>query len=205
MPRRLLRDGAIVVDAWQTADEWRAAGRGVLTGSGAVADGGVLADGGAVANADGVIAGPDGIAGGGGDVGGGGALMLALPEFRAERERWLARTGPLGVILAPTDDEGELVPDLARLALVAAEFPSVSEGRGYTQARLLRERWGFAGELRARGAIRRDQVFFLARCGFDSFELPEAEFEGAAAALRTFTAAYQSSNDRGLGAALRHR
>ena len=84
------------------------------------------------------------------------------------------------------------------LALVAAEFPTVSEGRGYTQGRLLRERWGFAGELRARGAVRLDHVFLLARCGFNSFELPESELEGAAAALLTFSAAYQSSNDRGL-------
>jgi uncharacterized protein (DUF934 family) len=171
MPRRLLRDGAIVVDEWRTAADATAG-----DGTAAVA---------AVADAA--------------------ALMLALSEFRAERERWLARAGPLGVILAPADDEQELVPDLSRLALVAAEFPTVSEGRGYTQGRLLRERWGFAGELRARGALRRDHVFLLARCGFNSFELPESELEGAAAALRTFSAAYQSSNDRGLRSALRHR
>ena len=163
MPRRLLRDGAIVVDEWLT------------TGDGA-----------ATAADD-------------------GALLLALSEFRLERERWLARAGPLGVILAPADDEQELVPDLARFALVAAEFTALSEGRGYTQGRLLRERWGFAGELRARGAIHRDHVFLLARCGFNSFELPESELEGGAAALRTFSAAYQSSNDRGLRSALRHR
>jgi uncharacterized protein (DUF934 family) len=166
MPRRLLRDGAIVVDEWRTADE----------GAAVVAT---------VADED--------------------ALLLAFSEFRAGRERWLARSGPLGVILAPADNEQDLVPDLSRLALVAAEFPTPSEGRGYTQGRLLRERWGFTGELRARGAIRRDQVFFLARCGFNSFELPESEFEGAMAALRTFSADYQSSNDRGLAAALRHR
>jgi uncharacterized protein (DUF934 family) len=166
MPRRLLRDGAIVVDEWRTAGDSAA-------GAGAVADDG--------------------------------ALLLAWSEFRAERERWLARAGPLGVILAPADDEQELVPDLSRLALVAAEFTALSEGRGYTQGRLLRERWGFAGELRARGAIHRDHVFLLARCGFNSFELPESEFEGATAALRTFSAAYQWTNDRGLGGALRHR
>jgi uncharacterized protein (DUF934 family) len=165
MPRRLLRDGAIVVDEWRTAGD----------------DAGAL------------------------DTPAGDALMVALAEFRAESERWLARAGPLGVILAPADDEQELVPHLSRLALVAAEFTSVSEGRGYTQGRLLRERWGFTGELRARGAVRRDQVFLLARCGFNSFELPESELEGALAALRTFSAAYQWSNDRGLVAALRHR
>ena len=173
MPRRLLRDGEVVVDEWRTAGDGGAAGDDTTASEGAVGDGD--------------------------------ALMIALSEFRAERERWLARSGPLGVILAPTDDEQELVADLARLALVAAEFPSVSEGRGYTQGRLLRERWGFAGELRARGAIHRDHVFLLARCGFNSFELPESEFDGAVAALRTFSAAYQSSDDRGLRTALRHR
>src|SRR5580658_2974794 len=101
MPRRLLRDGAIVVDEWRTAGDGAA-------GAGALADDG--------------------------------ALLLALSEFRAERERWLARVGPLGVILAPADDELQLVPDLSRLALVAAEFTTLSEGRGYTQGRLLRER-----------------------------------------------------------------
>jgi uncharacterized protein (DUF934 family) len=131
--------------------------------------------------------------------------MLVLAEFRAEPERLLARAGPLGVILAPAEHEQDLVPYLSRIALIAAEFPTVSEGRGYTQGRLLRERWNFAGELRARGAIRRDHVFLLARCGFNSFELPETELEGAEAALRTFSAAYQPSNDRGLGRALRHR
>jgi uncharacterized protein (DUF934 family) len=161
MPRRLLRDGAIVVDDWRTAGE-------------------------------GTVAGAE-------------ALMLSSSEFRAERELSLARPGPLGVILAPDDDEEELVPYLSRLALVAAEFPTPSEGRGYTQGRLLRERWGFAGELRARGAVRRDHVFLLARCGFNSFELPESDLEGGAAALRTFSAAYQASNDRGLPSPLRHR
>lgn len=140
-----------------------------------------------------------------GAVADGAAVLLPLPEFRAGRERWLARPGRLGVILAPADEERVLVPDLARLALVAVEFPAVSEGRGYTQGRLLRERWGFAGELRARGAVHRDHVFLLARCGFNSFELPESEVEGAVAALRTFSAAYQPSNDRGLGTALQHR
>lgn len=161
MPRRLLRDGEIVVD------EWRLPAEGPVTDDA--------------------------------------ALILPLAEWRAERARWLARSGPLGVILAPADDEQELVADLPRLGLVAAEFTTFSEGRGYTQGRLLRERWGFARELRARGAIRRDHVFLLARCGFNSFELPEAELEGAVAALRTFSAAYQSANDLGLRTALRHR
>jgi uncharacterized protein (DUF934 family) len=161
MPRRLLRDGAIV------ADDWHVAGDAELSDER--------------------------------------ALILTFAEWQAERGRWLARAGRLGVVLAPADEVERLVPDLARLDLAGADFPGPSEGRGYTQGRLLRERFGFTGELRARGAIRRDQVFFLARCGFNSFELPDSELEGGAAALATFSAAYQPSNDWGLKAKLAHR
>ena len=139
-------------------------------------------------------------------------LLLTFAEWSAEREQWLARpgltrpessrAGRLGVILSPSDAVELLVPDLPRLALVGAEFRGPSEGRGYSQGRLLRERFGFAGELRARGSIGRDHVFLLARCGFNSFELPESELEGAKGALRTFSAAYQRSNDAGLAARL---
>jgi uncharacterized protein (DUF934 family) len=139
-------------------------------------------------------------------------LLLTFAEWSAERERWLARpdlarpessrVGQLGVILSPSDAVELLAPDLPRLALVGAEFPGPSEGRGYSQGRLLRERFGFAGELRARGRIGRDHVFLLARCGFNSFELPESELEDAKGALRTFSAAYQRSNDAGLAARL---
>jgi len=139
-------------------------------------------------------------------------LLLTFVEWSAERERWLERpelkrpgssgAGRLGVVLSPADAVELLVPDLKRLELIAAEFPGPSEGRGYTQGRLLRERFGFGGELRARGHIGRDHVFLLARSGFNSFELPASELEGAKGALRTFSAAYQRSNDAGLAARL---
>ena len=132
------------------------------------------------------------------------ALIVTFAEWQTERGRWLSRPGRLGVVLEPADEVERLVPDLTRFDLVGAHFPGPSEGRGYTQGRLLRERFGFSAELRARGAIRRDQVFFLARCGFNSFELPESELEGAAAALSTFSAAYQTSNDLGLETPLAH-
>jgi phosphoadenosine phosphosulfate reductase len=132
-------------------------------------------------------------------------LILTFAEWQADRARWLDRGGRLGVVLSPADEVEKIVADLPRLALAGAEFPTPSEGRGYTQGRLLRERWGFKGELRARGAVRRDQVFLLARCGFNSFEVPEHELVGARAALSTFSAAYQPANDAGLGTHLRHR
>ena len=68
---------------------------------------------------------------------------------------------------------------------------------------MLRERYGFRGEVRATGYVRRDLLFFMARCGFNAFELPEAEFAAAAAAFATFSAAYQDSTDTGIR--LRHR
>jgi uncharacterized protein (DUF934 family) len=132
-------------------------------------------------------------------------LILTLGEWLSERERWNSSGRRLGVILAPAHKVEQLAPDLARLTLVGAQFPGPSDGRGYTQGRLLRERWKFAGELRATGYVRRDQLFFLARCGFNSFELPEGEIETARDALATFSAAYQPANDAGLAVRLRHR
>jgi uncharacterized protein (DUF934 family) len=98
------------------------------------------------------------------------------------------------VLLGPTDqDLTALAPHLSSLPLVAVHFPSSGDGRGYTQARLLRERFGYRGELRAVGKIRVDQVWFLARSGFDAFELFEGEDPATAIAqLSRFSVAYQS-------------
>jgi uncharacterized protein (DUF934 family) len=133
------------------------------------------------------------------------ALILTLAEWQNEREAWIARGGRLGVVLLPAHKVELLAPDISRFALIGAEFPGPSEGRGYSQARLLREHWKFGGEMRATGYVRRDQLFFMARCGFNSFELPDADIEDAHTALSTFSSAYQPSNDAGLPLKLRHR
>jgi uncharacterized protein (DUF934 family) len=97
-----------------------------------------------------------------------------------------------GVQLSPPDAVETLVPYLAHVDLVAVEFTSVGEGRGYTQARLLRERYRYRGELRAVGAAKRDQLYFLARCGFDAFDLPPSEdLDAALVQLNRFSVAYQ--------------
>jgi uncharacterized protein (DUF934 family) len=125
-------------------------------------------------------------------------LILTLAEWQNDRDRWLAQDRRLGVVLSPAHRVELLSNDLPRLALIAADFSGPSEGRGYSQARLLREHWKFAGELRATGYVRRDQLFFMARCGFNSFELPDTDIEAAHAALSAFSWAYQPSNDAGL-------
>jgi uncharacterized protein (DUF934 family) len=133
------------------------------------------------------------------------ALILTLADWQADRDAWLARGGRLGVVLSPAHKVELLAADLSRFALIAADFSGPSEGRGYSQARLLREHWNFGGELRAIGYVRRDQLFFMARCGFNSFELPDSDIEDAHTALRTFSLAYQPSNDLGLPVKLRRR
>ena len=133
------------------------------------------------------------------------SLIIPFDRWLAERDRWSAYPGRLGVVLLPAHRVDALAPDLARFALVAAEFPGPSDGRGYTQGRLLRERYEFKGEVRAAGYVRRDQLFFLARCGFNSFQLAENELAGADTAFATFSAEYQPANDAGLPRELHHR
>lgn len=133
------------------------------------------------------------------------SLIVPFDRWLADREQWSSHPGRLGIILMPAHKVEQLVPDVSRFELIGAEFPGPADGRGYTQGRLLRERWNFRGELRATGYVRRDQLFFLARCGFNSFELPENELATAGGAFSTFSAEYQPSNDAGLTLKPRHR
>jgi uncharacterized protein (DUF934 family) len=123
----------------------------------------------------------------------GAAFIVPLSQLHGDPERWRRHTGLLGAQLAPADRVEDLVQDLPRLSLVAVEFPSAGDGRGYSQGRLLRNRWGFRGELRAFGAgVRQDQVYLLARCGFDAIQLADGEDADAAKrALTRYDVAYQ--------------
>lgn len=127
------------------------------------------------------------------EAGGGDPLIIPLAQWLGDPDRWRQRTGPVGVRLAPAERVEDLAASLAVLSLVAVEFPGPGDGRGYSQGRLLRERLGFSGELRAVGAgVRQDQVFLLARCGFDALELAAGEDPAAARrALQRYDVAYQ--------------
>lgn len=85
--------------------------------------------------------------------------------------------------------------DLAGFSVIILDFPKFKDGRAYSQARLLRERYGYTGEIRARGEVLRDQLLFMARCGFDAFEFAGAKAEEAGAALNEFSFAYQPAAD----------
>jgi len=127
----------------------------------------------------------------------GAPLIIPLAELKRDPERWRS-TARLGVRLSPPDRVTELAPDLPRLALVALEFPNPTDGRGYSQGKLLRERFAFRGELRAFGAgVRQDQVFLLSRCGFDAIELaPGEDPEAARRAFSRYDVAYQPGSSQ---------
>jgi uncharacterized protein (DUF934 family) len=112
----------------------------------------------------------------------------------AELKNFRSHSGRLGVRLSPADQVEDLADDLALLSLVEIEFPSAGEGRGYSQARLLRSaRFGFKGELRAVGAgVKQDLIFIMARCGIDAFELASGQnIEEVLRAFQRYTVAYQ--------------
>jgi uncharacterized protein (DUF934 family) len=113
---------------------------------------------------------------------------------------WLqaARLTPsaAAVLLGATDELEALAAYLQPVRWIVIDFAKIGEGRGYSQARLLRQRYRYAFELRARGAIKRDQLFFLARCGFDAFDLePGEDLSAALAAFDSFTVAYQDGTE----------
>lgn len=119
------------------------------------------------------------------------SVIVPFATFRENRDAWLARSGRLGVRLAPADRVEDLAPDLPRLSLVAVEFTGPGEGRGYTTARLLRQRYHFMGEIRAVGHVKQDQLYLMHRCGIDAFELaPTEKPEEALATLARFKVAY---------------
>jgi len=97
------------------------------------------------------------------------AVIVSLARFRAERDALLARSAPLGVVIEPAADWSDIVHDLPRFAVVAADLPKFADGRAFSIGRLLRDRDGFTGELRAVGAFFLDQIPFLKRVGFDAF------------------------------------
>ena len=127
---------------------------------------------------------------------GDGAILISAARFLEDPEALLKRAGKTGVIWPNNRDLDDLVPYLGRLAAVALVFPSFRDGRAYSQARLLRERHGFAGELRATGQVLRDQFVFMLRAGFDAFEVKkESDAEAFASTAKRYSVFYQPTGD----------
>src|SRR6202162_3823924 len=127
---------------------------------------------------------------------GDGAILLSSAQFLADAEALLRRAGKTGVIWPNNRDVDDLVAYLGRLAVVALVFPTFRDGRAYSQARLLRERHGYRGELRATGQVLRDQFVFMLRAGFDAFEVKKvADAEAFAQSAKRYSVFYQPTGD----------
>jgi uncharacterized protein (DUF934 family) len=125
-----------------------------------------------------------------------GAILVSAARLLAEGASWQGRTALVGVIWPNDRDVAELVPFLDQLALIVLQFPKFRDGRAYTQARLLRERFGYRGELRAAGQVLRDQLLFMQRAGFNSFDLAKpADADAVAEAIARYSVFYQPTGD----------
>jgi len=133
-----------------------------------------------------------------------GPLLVPLAVWRARKEELIHRNWehhePLGVWLSPNEGPETIAGELDDFTLIAVHFPKLADGRGYSTARLLRERYGYRGELRAFGDVGQDQLFFLNRVGFDSFSVKEDD-EAAIEALTAFSSfpeSYQTAANQPL-------
>ena len=134
-------------------------------------------------------------------------VIVTLDRWRAERDRLIRRENLVGIRLRSDEPPALIAEDLEHFAVVALEFPAFRDGRAYSYARLLREQYGYAGEVRAVGEVLLEQLHFMARVGFDAFELtsadPEGDFDTSQA---DFSVWYQpGADERETAVELRHR
>ena len=123
-------------------------------------------------------------------------VTVSLKRWQAEGETLRGRNAPVGVRLKNDEQAMALGEDVHRLSLIEVEFPKFTDGRAFSQARILRDKLGYKGELRGIGTILRDQYLYMTRCGIDSVELPEEKpIDGYLAALKEFSAWYQPASD----------
>jgi uncharacterized protein (DUF934 family) len=125
-----------------------------------------------------------------------GDVIISLARFQTEGEALLSQGRAVGVRLTSDQAAEDLAYDLPRLSVAALEFPKFRDGRPYTQAWLLRERFKFAGQIRAVGDVLREQAGFMVRCGFDAFEPSDGSTPDQwRAATHRFRHVYQRSAD----------
>ena len=123
--------------------------------------------------------------------------LLPLAAWLARKNEILARRQPVSIWLESSEGPEVIANDLAHFTIIGVNFPKFADGRGYSTARLLRERFAYTGEIRALGDVLRDQLFLLRRCGFDAFAVrQDKDIEAALAGLTTFSESYQTAVDQ---------
>jgi uncharacterized protein (DUF934 family) len=125
-----------------------------------------------------------------------GPIIVSLARWQEDHGLIVPRDAPVGLRLKPNDPVEQISGDFDRLAVVALEFPKFNDGRAMSQARLLRQRYGYRGEIRATGRVLRDLLLYMHRCGFDAFEVADdVSAEVVANALAEFSVFYQPAAD----------
>ena len=126
-----------------------------------------------------------------------GEVIFPLAVWLARKDEILFRP-TIGLLLQPADRVEDIAGELASFALIAVNFPKFVDGRGYSTAALLRQRYGYTGELRAVGDVLHDQLFFMRRVGFDSYALKDGKNLPYAieAAFKPFGDTYQGATDQ---------
>ena len=125
-----------------------------------------------------------------------GAVIVSLARFGKERDALLARNTPLGAVLKSAESPEALGEDVARFSVIVLEFPTFRDGRAFSWARMLRERFHYQGEIRGRGPFLYDQIALMKRTGFDAWEVADNfPLEQFRRALGEMTVVYQPSAD----------
>tara|TARA_R110002072_G_scaffold29908_2_gene93909 strand:+ start:314 stop:805 length:492 start_codon:yes stop_codon:yes gene_type:complete len=125
-----------------------------------------------------------------------GKLIVPLHYWLANKEALNAR-GDIGLWLDSDEDTDSIADSCNHLPVIAINFPNFADGRGYSYARLLREKYGYTGELRAIGDVLKDQLFFLKRCGFDAYAIrTDRDVVDAISSLKDFSDSYQVAVDQ---------
>jgi uncharacterized protein (DUF934 family) len=125
-----------------------------------------------------------------------GDILVSAARLLRDPDALLRHAAKVGVIWPNSRDVDDLVPTLDRIAAVALVFPTFRDGRAYSQARLLRERFFWRGELRATGQVLRDQFVFMLRAGFDAFDVKkQSDAEAFAETVKRYSVFYQPTGD----------
>lgn len=124
------------------------------------------------------------------------AVVVSLERWLSEADTLRGRNAPVAVAIGNHQSPLQIAEDLEAIDAVFLTFPAYTDGRAYSQARLLRQRYGYAGEIRATGNVLRDQYAFMQRCGFDAFEVADdADLAGWGKSSGAMSTAYQTAAD----------
>lgn len=126
-----------------------------------------------------------------------GDILLSYSQWQTFSDQLDSHDGSVGVIIEGNADIEDIIEPLLKLPLIAINFPKFADGRAFSSARLIRERYEYTGEIRAVGGFIRDQLYYLSRCGFNAFKFDDSvDLTESAKSLQDFSEAYQVSVDQ---------